>query len=92
MRGKWIEKLSRPSGAQTTGRSAPFLAWRARMPRAEPLPGPPASAESPQTPHGAAGYRPRALALALWAGVALGYAALGLGLWWWRWIVSDKTR
>eukprot|EP01046_Picozoa_sp_COSAG06_P054180 COSAG06_NODE_9568_length_1868_cov_46.562465_1_plen_516_part_10 len=52
------------------------------MPRAEPLPGPPASAEGPQTPHGAAGYRPRALALALWAGVALGYAALGLGLWW----------
>ena len=51
------------------------------MPRAEPLPGPPA-AEGPQTPQGAAGYRPRALALALWAGVALGYAALGLGLWW----------
>eukprot|EP01046_Picozoa_sp_COSAG06_P042007 COSAG06_NODE_5292_length_3581_cov_226.792391_5_plen_278_part_01 len=55
------------------------------MPRAEPLAGaprPPASAESPQTQQGAAGYRQRALALALWAGVALGYAALGLGLWW----------
>eukprot|EP01046_Picozoa_sp_COSAG06_P003215 COSAG06_NODE_122_length_23062_cov_43.568990_6_plen_856_part_00 len=51
------------------------------MPRAVPLPGPPA-AESPQMPQGAAGYRQRALALALWAGVALGYAALGLGLWW----------
>eukprot|EP01046_Picozoa_sp_COSAG06_P086606 COSAG06_NODE_33182_length_493_cov_38.192893_1_plen_88_part_10 len=84
-RGKWIRrsspKLSTFRGADD-GKKRPLLSLACvRMPRADPLPGPPA-AEGPQTPHGAAGYRPRALALALWAGVALGYAALGLGLWW----------
>ena len=77
------QKLSRPSGAQTTGRSAPLLSLACvRMPRAEPLPGPPPAAEGTETPQGAAAGRPRPVALALWAGVALGYAALGLGLWW----------